>query len=373
LFRTSAECWAGVVIALGLVFGGNALAEAVRKVETKEVADAEGLAKRAREVGNALYPKVVAVLTAEPATSPAQFDIVFKPTLERGNRGVTTGRTIYLNTQWLQQNAANFDHVLVHEMAHVAQSYPWFRWRKTPSYWVEGMADYTCYKLGFTNDWWCPECGEAYPHYTSGYRCTGAFLLYVDNIYGEQVIRDLNQTLCRGKFSDAFFKKATGQTLTELWQNFQKTSAYKPEATDAYKLRQLLGYPRGQPPRNAAKRALAYLKKAPGGKLTLEASQLLRNLCESNQLPGFFRDLSQPKREQLTVGLEPEDFLAACESVALPATRKFFAQLGEEGDRVHYVLHRASAAEDWKIQRAWRSDTSGRVLEELATPLGSQP
>src|SRR5207244_1120657 len=107
-------------------------------------------------------------------------------------------------------NPDNLDKILIHEMVHVAQSF------KVASYWREGLADYVRYKLGYTNGWACPQCSEDYPHYTSGYWCAGAFLLWMDAIYGTKLIHELNQALRRGSYSEELFSIVTGKTLAEL-------------------------------------------------------------------------------------------------------------------------------------------------------------
>ena len=53
----------------------------------------------------------------------------------------------------------------------------------------KGIADYARYKVGFTKGWGCPECSGEFPHYTSGWSCAGAFLLYLDKTYGSNVVR----------------------------------------------------------------------------------------------------------------------------------------------------------------------------------------
>src|SRR5205823_4077794 len=148
---------------------------------------------------------------------------VFKERLELRETGPTPsysyGTTICLSADWLtpdpanpgwfEKNPANLDIFLIHEMAHVAQQYK----SKAPSYWQEGVADYVRYKLGYTNGWSCPQCSVKYPHYTSGYWCAGAFLLYLDATYGSNVVRQLNTELRRGSYSEAIFAKATGMHL----------------------------------------------------------------------------------------------------------------------------------------------------------------
>jgi hypothetical protein len=218
----------------------------VRTVDFHQTPEMKELAQRARQLGKALYPKIVLLLAEDISKAPRQFDVVFKRNLRSGNTGTTKRTTIELNAScfatnmanpvhWFAKDPTNFDTVLVHEMAHVVQQYRGMApiyWTKAPHHWEEGIADYVTYKLGYTNGAWCPQCSADYPHYTSGYRCTGAFLLFVDETCGSHVVRQLNAALCRGSYSDKFFATATGKSLDELWAEFQKTSAFTPLAAE---------------------------------------------------------------------------------------------------------------------------------------------
>src|SRR5437773_7936733 len=233
----------------------------VRKVDFSEAPEMKELAERTRRIGNAMYPRVLEVLGADTAKLPKQFDIIFKKQTWRGNPGVTFGRRIRLNADWVSKNPAGLDMILIHEMAHVAQAYKWYNWFNTPSYWAEGMADYARFKLGYTNGWRCPQCSVEFPHFTSGYACAGAFLLFLDATCGSNVVRQLNAELRQGRYSDRFFAKATGRNLDELWAQFQKFPAYTPVAAEVNELHNALGYVNGKPPWNGRARFKAYLKQ----------------------------------------------------------------------------------------------------------------
>jgi len=122
------------------------------------------LAEHARRIGNEMYSKILALLADDSSTLPRRFDIVFKRHIE-GNFGQTVGATINLRAEWFAKNPTDLDETLIHEISHVAQKYPSKAW----DYWGEGIADYVCYKLGYTNEWNWPHCSFEYPHYTSGY------------------------------------------------------------------------------------------------------------------------------------------------------------------------------------------------------------
>ena len=200
--------------------------EAVRSVDFSEAPEMKELAERARRLGNEVYPKILGLLTDDASRLPAQFDIIFKK--HGADLAVTSGQKIYVsaewftssptNLEWEAKSPANLEMVLVHEMVHVTQR---FR-SKVPFYWGEGMADYVRYKLGYTNGWSCPQCSEEYPHYTSGYWCAGAFLLYVDATYGSNIVRQFNRELERGKYSEKFFPKQRPRAYRICGRNFSK-------------------------------------------------------------------------------------------------------------------------------------------------------
>jgi hypothetical protein len=278
----------GVLTASRLLAGGLAV-ESVRNVEVRDAPEAQALAERARRIGNAVYPQILELLGDGKLDMPRQLDIVFREHLPRGPAGEWSGLayrgTVFLNAAWLCDHPEDLDPLLVHEMAHVAQNYPnlpyWHVWQQyhylgfiaaqlfrafpldTPPCWEEGIADYVCAKLGHTNLWKCPQCNESYPHYTTGYSCTAAFLLYLDAACASNITCQLNAALRRGTYSDQFFVQATGKTLDALWEDFQKTPAYTPAAADVNELHQALGYVNGKPPKDLQPRLDKYFGKHP--------------------------------------------------------------------------------------------------------------
>jgi len=358
----------------------------VRRVDFSEAPEIKGLAERVRQIGNEMYPKVLAVLADDRSMLPQQFDIVFKQNTWRGNPGVTFGTTIRLNADWLARNPAGLEMVLVHEMAHVAQHYKWYDWLQTPSYWMEGIADYVRYKLGYTHGWRCPQCSVEFPHYTSGYACAGAFLLFVDATCGSNVVRQLNAELRRGSYSEKFFAKATGKSQDELWAEFQKTPAFTPVAAELNKLYSALGYVNGKPPRDVRAHFEAYLKQQGETNEQLrdvddemkrrplkevlrlyaflrhfeEAAEFLENLGKNGRLPGFSKD----EVSEISPGTSDWE----CLSEAYPGSRTFTCTKKDDPSAYHYIVVRESNDVPWKLQRAWRTGPDGRVIEEYPLP-----
>jgi Peptidase of plants and bacteria len=137
---------------------------------------------------------------------------------------------------------------------------------------VEGIADCVCAKLAGNIDASnCPQCTDRFPHYKSGYGCAASFLLYMEAAHGSNIMAQLNATLRRGTYADRFFAEATGETLEELWDDFQKTSGYTPIAAAYNELDQALGDTNGQPPKDFPLRLEKYYSKHPDIKEFLTA------------------------------------------------------------------------------------------------------
>ena len=335
---------------------GNA---SVRKVDFSEAPALKELADHARRVGNEMYPKILALLAADSSKLPRQFDIVFKKSLV-GNFGQSVGTTINLRAEWFAKNPTDLDEKLIHEMSHVAQQYPSKAW----DYWGEGIADYVCYKLGHTNEWIWPHCSFEYPHYTSGYCCAGAFLMFVDATYGPHVVRQLNAELRRGSYSDLFFAKATGKSVDELWAEFQKTPAFTSIAAETLKLQAGLGYVNGQPPKDISRRLTAYLQQQSGGALTLEATDFVAKLVENDQLPGIWKSHGRG----FSWGIGGPNLGKESGSAAYPACRTFCGRKTDDPSTYNYIVVRPSKQGGWKLQRAWQTAPDGRILEEYPVP-----
>jgi hypothetical protein len=248
-------------------------------------------------------------------------------------------------------------------MAHVAQ-----RYKKAPFYWEEGIADYVRYKLGYTNGWSCPQCAAEYPHYTSGYWCAGAFLLYVDGTCGSNVVRQLNAELRHESYSDKFFAKATGRSLDELWGDFQKTPAFTPAAAEQIKLNAALGRMKGKPPKNALARNAAYVQQQPGGALTMDAGKFLADLIKNHQAPGL--GWAKGDHRMLTVSaVLPEE----ADPAAYPAVRTFYCFKADDFSLYHYRLVKATKESEWKLDKAWQTGPEGNTIKDYPVEKHSVP
>jgi len=356
--------------------GATTSRASVRRLDVRETPELEGLAQRARDFANVTYPKIVDLLVEDPSSVPSEFDLIFKKSLARDKTGVTKNTRIFVNTGFFNpdstklgpENETNLRLVLVHEMGHVAQQYRGmapFYWTRAPGYWEEGIADYVRYKLGATNALTCLECAEAYPHYTSGYFCAGAFLVYVDHAYGSNVIRRLNTALRKGSYKEAFFLANTGKELSVLWSEFQKTAAYRPGAEKSYQGQKALGYANGKPPKDLDGRFRKYVLQQPGGTVSLSALDYLKMLHKQGELPGIGVEdpiwIDHGER-----GRFPFGFPKTSDPASYPASRWIFMyKKGPDPSCYQYLLTRESKEKDWKFKRAWRT-LNEAVVQEFA-------
>lgn len=362
--------------------GGETNRPSVRQVDFPRTPECGELAERARRLGNEAYPKILALLADDRAAMPQQFNIVITRQLAQNHRraamrrarnwtkgvipvgvtyevsAATLGRTIQLDADTFVRNPDALDATLVHEMTHVAQ-----HCLLPPSapHWYEGIAAYVPYKLGYTNGSSCPRCSDVFPHYTYGYACAAAFLLFVEENYGLNVVRQLNSEVRRGSYADAFFARTTGASLDELWARFQQTPAFTPEAAGLLKLRDALGYVGGRPPKDLKARVVAYLKEQPEGVSTLDAIHFLDGLAKRNQLPG----LRQGARMEWRVPIATPG-RAGVEDY--PPSRTLKGNMKGDSLDYLYVVVRHPQEGAWKLERAWRTSRDGGFAEEYAVP-----
>ena len=372
----------------------------VRKVDFTKAPEMQEFAERARQLGNAMYPKVCALLLDDTVKPPRQFDLYLTP-LKSRNTGEAhlEDRCIYINSDYLTNSPdlnERFDKILVHEMAHMAvqDRRPLLTfWKSEPpanDYWGESIADYAFYKLIGTNGWGCPECNQLNPHYTSGYTCGGAFLLYLEGKHGTNLVRELVAALRKRTYSVTFFADSTGTSLDASWTAFQKTPMFKPGAKRVFELQQALGYVNGQPPKNIEKR-FKKLVEQHSDALTKRAlasanlddksvkdlprlmaiylyftqpngtpEHLLADLREKGQLPGFAKD----EKGWLSTTIKYD----VMETQTFPATRTLTGSKTNDTSSYHYVVVCASEGAQWKLEKAWRTAADGKVMEEFRLP-----
>jgi hypothetical protein len=368
----------------------------VRKIIVGSDPSLRAVAERARKIADLHYPATCALLDDGHSDFPKHFDICFTQTAN-GNMAETRLDQIRLNAQYLDEfenEPGTLDQVVIHEMTHVAQHYyrpiigRWLINNPRPArFWVEGMADYVCFRLGATNHLHCGECNAVFPHYRDGYSCAAAFLLYLERTYNRAIVLQLNAALRKGGHSDDLFFQVTGKDVETLWTEFRQTPAFTRGAARMLELQQSLGFVdgkapkdieqrlksfmeaqavekelikdarvQGQPPKDIQTRlSLVYYFTQPGG--TAEAFML--RLQKRHELPGF----SKGEHGTVSYELSSRDL-----SVTFPVTRSFTASKDGETAVYHYRVYRNSEETGWKLQRAWRTGADGTLLTEFPLP-----
>jgi hypothetical protein len=321
------------------------------------------LAERLRGVAKDAYPGILSILGESGRRTRRSFDIVLTNEIG-GNVGQAVGRKIHINTSYfatpsqpnaIYKNPADMDAVLVHEMVHVAQHYD----GRAVSYWTEGIADYICAKLGYTNASNCPHCSASYPHYRSGYQCAAAFLLFLETRYAPGVVPKLHRRLRRGSIGNSFFREICGQDLAELWTEFQQTPAYPPSARETLELQVALGYQDGNPPPDIVQRTETQFK-FPVGSVTNALATLIA-LKSRSALPGF------ASADRASATLTSASFTGQTPG-QYPFALTWYLRKAGELSWYAYTLAQASERDPWHLQRAQRISSDHRIAEDLPVP-----
>ena len=106
----------------------------------------------------------------------------------------------------------------VHETAHCVQGY---RFRRMPSWLVEGVADYVRYWKYEPEKGRQPRAGRA--RYDGSYGITAAFLKSVSDRYDPLLVQKLNAMMRQGKYDPAAWKTITGKSVEELGQEWRQS------------------------------------------------------------------------------------------------------------------------------------------------------
>ena len=138
-------------------------------------------------------------------------DTAYKGVAETGN-GMAR-----FNPQWLKDHPQDID-VVTHEVMHVVQDYRNY----DPGWLTEGIADYVRYVYGVNNlggRWALPDYRSG-QHYQNAYRVTARFLLWIEKNKYKKIVDDMDKAMRNGTYSPELWKKLTGKTVDELWNEY---------------------------------------------------------------------------------------------------------------------------------------------------------
>lgn len=393
----------------------------VESVEFRGISENTLLAERVIRTANEYYSKIPAMLGDSPK-SLRPIRIVFVDSV-KSRKGDAKGgvpviwnpRTVYLDGNWLDQNPAYIDFILIHEMTHVLQRY---KWLKAPKYWVEGIASYVPCKLGFGQGKLAPTTTFGSPNYLSGYNSTAAFLLYLEEKYGPQVIRDLHGALRGGKKTTPIFESATGKSLEHLWKDFCESPRYSESAKIVDNLRSKLGLTGTESPRTERKRFDLFLRRhfdpetaatirteleyregrAPpdvvrkfartifsqssSGKVAWSLEKHVNDRLKANTLPWMNKDEISAARDagrmpwvarrgQKEIWFEMSDG-PGWSADSYPVTIPLVGTNSGQALFYHYEFVLASPRAKWRLKRAWIAEPDGTVVEEFARTRGTR-
>lgn len=123
---------------------------------------------------------------------------------------------------------------------------------------------------------------------------------------------------------------------------------------------------RRSPQAGKAPATIEEFKQAPGGRLTVASGEFLMGLAKEGKLPGFSAG------EHGTMHAGDVDAKADTPSGAVPEPYPVsrVIHLQKQGDAADYlyVVVLESEGGPWKLQRAWRTDAGGQIVETYPVP-----
>ncbi|GHO94077.1 hypothetical protein KSF_041250 [Reticulibacter mediterranei] len=163
------------------------------------------------------YPQLVKRWSADPQKAPTTVTLQFEKNL--GNPAETlSGNLIKVDLDYAHANPYD-PGMLTHELTHVVQSYP------TYVVWLtEAIANYSSQLYGPRREETFRSASKYIPDttYTSDPYDTGSrFLFWISQNKRHDIVDRLNRILQANKYTPASFVQLTGQTLDQLWAEYQ--------------------------------------------------------------------------------------------------------------------------------------------------------
>jgi len=175
-----------------------------------------GLQKTFQEV----YPKLVKRFNNSERPAPKTIVLTFKKGMN--NPAYASGSRLTFSTEWFVSHPDDLA-CLTHELTHIVQHYP----GGGPGWLVEGIADYSRQVYGPNTSWKLPARVGPNDKYTSAYRVTARFLLWVEKKYDPHFVDEANKKLQAGMFKEEDFKTLTGKSVDDLWTEYAADTTFK--------------------------------------------------------------------------------------------------------------------------------------------------
>ena len=127
------------------------------------------------------------------------------------------GGKVTYSAKYYKTNPKDID-VVTHEAMHIVQAYPSY----SPSWLVEGIADYARYKYGVDNAsaGWSLPAYSGTQSYTNSYRVTARFLAWLEIHVRATIINELDAAMRGQTYSADKWVQLTGKTVDQLWQAY---------------------------------------------------------------------------------------------------------------------------------------------------------
>ncbi len=147
------------------------------------------------------------------------------------------------------------------------------------------------------------------------------------------------------------------------------TSSLRWIGTAAFPVNEI-GQKRAQSPK-LAEDFITQIRQKPGGEFTLEAVEYLSKLNTQGQLPGLPKD---EHKSPIMIQNWSQDsngvwHFSRTNGETCPISRTIRASKNNDGHWAYfYTVVKASETNGWQLQKAWRIDTNGNVVEEYSVP-----
>ena len=168
-----------------------------------------------------VYPQITAYWNPE---APKRVTMTIDPAYD--GVAYTINNAVTISSVWVLQNQKDVN-VVTHEVTHVAQQYNSAGY--TPSWLVEGIAEYSRNKFGVDNaavGWYIPDYTQN-EKYTDGYTTVARFLLWAEAKYKPGIAQALDKELRAGTYSDdASWEEQTGLPFSTLWNMYVENPYY---------------------------------------------------------------------------------------------------------------------------------------------------
>jgi len=190
-------------------------AVAAVNVDYHEVPELAEWAEKVRRDAEAIYPRMARVFGSKGYVPPRQVLFTFKKDM-KGVAG-TSGRRVAFAASWIKSHPDDYG-CAIHELAHVVQSYP----RYDPVWLIEALADYVRFWI-YEDPSRRPRPKPEKVRVKDTYQRGAAFLAWLAETRGENIITDLSAAIRELRYEDELFKEYTGKTLEELTEDFRRS------------------------------------------------------------------------------------------------------------------------------------------------------